>query len=162
MLSQRFSDPPAPTSEQSSANNDEQKETDTPANMAERSATLKKLNTILQDPNKFVVDRNDPNCPLYSLTSFEELNLKPNLLKGKSNEFDLEDSHNENLYARRLPLISCKHTHPSYFVIFYRCEKYCFQCPSKIQSIALPKLLDNPPSKYNHAVVSNCRSNLPH
>lgn len=49
----------------------------------------------------------DPNSPLYSVKSFEELGLSPELLKG--------------LYAMK------------------------FQKPSKIQEIALPLLLNNPP-----------------
>jgi hypothetical protein len=42
----------------------------------------KKVNTKLRDPNTLVVDRTDPTSPLYSLKSFQELNLKPDLLKG--------------------------------------------------------------------------------
>ena len=44
--------------------------------MGERSATLRDLNRV-------VVDRNDPNSRLHPLKTFQELNLKPELLKGK-------------------------------------------------------------------------------
>jgi ATP-dependent RNA helicase DDX19/DBP5 len=83
-FTKKLSDPPTPTSEQSSANNQEQEETDTPASITDRSLVAKKVNTTLRDPSALVVDRGDPNSPLYSLTSFEELQIKPDLLKGQS------------------------------------------------------------------------------
>ncbi len=82
-FSKKLSDPPTPTSEQSSALNQEQEETDAPTSIAERSLMAKKHHTTLRD-NAFVIDRSDPNSPLYSLTSFQELKLKPELLNGKS------------------------------------------------------------------------------
>jgi hypothetical protein len=78
----KLSDPPTPISEQSSSFNQEQEESDTPASLAHDSLLLKKINTTLHDPNALVVDRSDPNSPLYSLATFEQLNLKPDLLKG--------------------------------------------------------------------------------
>jgi ATP-dependent RNA helicase DDX19/DBP5 len=83
-FTKKLSDPPTSTSEQSSANNQEQEETDAPTSIAERSLMAKKLHTTLRDSNALVVDRSDPNSPLYSLTSFQELKLKPELLNGKS------------------------------------------------------------------------------
>jgi hypothetical protein len=84
IVSHRLSDPPTPTSEQSSGPNQDQEEVDTPASLAEISLLSKKLNTTLRDLNTFIVDRSDVNSPLHPLASFEQLNLKPELLKGKS------------------------------------------------------------------------------
>ena len=36
----------------------------------------------MENKNDLEIQRKDPNCPLYSVKSFEELNLQPNLLKG--------------------------------------------------------------------------------
>jgi hypothetical protein len=69
-------------SEQSSLVNEEQEESDTLASLGTDSLLSKKINTILRDSEGFFLDRSDPNSPLYSITKFEELNLKPNLLKG--------------------------------------------------------------------------------
>ena len=85
-ISQRLSDPPTPTSEQSSGanqNEEEEEGTNVPRSMEERSMLSKKLNTALRDLNAGVVDRNDPNSPLHPLKTFQELNLKSELLKGK-------------------------------------------------------------------------------
>ncbi len=82
-FSKKLSDPPTPISEQSSIVNQEQEESDVPASFEENSLVSKKVNTTLRDSNAYVVDRSDPNSPLYSLTTFQELNLKPDLLKGK-------------------------------------------------------------------------------
>ena len=81
-FAKKLSDPPTPTSEQSSGNHEEPEEADTAASQANRSLAAKMTNTKLRDPTALVVDRNDPNSPLYSLTSFEELKLRPELLKG--------------------------------------------------------------------------------
>ncbi len=81
-VTKKLSDPPTPTSEQSSAHHEEQEEVDTPAAFANRALAAKMANTKLRDPSILVVDRSDPNSPLYSLSSFEDLNLKPDLLKG--------------------------------------------------------------------------------
>jgi len=85
--SQKLSDPPTPISQQSSFPSDDQEENDTPASLAENSLLKKKLNTKLFDSADLVVDRSDPSSPLYSLKSFQELNLKPDLLKGNSTKF---------------------------------------------------------------------------
>ena len=53
-----------------------------PLSLAATSLLEKKINTILCDPKDLVVDRSDPSSPLYSLKSFQDLNLKPDLLKG--------------------------------------------------------------------------------
>jgi hypothetical protein len=79
----KLSDPPTPISEQSSPPNQEQEEADAPSSLAEDSLLLKKINTTLQDSDTFVVDRSDQNSPLHSTKTFQELNLKPDLLKGK-------------------------------------------------------------------------------
>ena len=36
----------------------------------------------MENKNDLEIQRNNPKCPLYSVKSFEELNLQPNLLKG--------------------------------------------------------------------------------
>lgn len=83
-ISNRVSDPPTPTAEQSmGVNQQEEEETNVPKSMEERSLLSKKLNTTLRDLNAVVVDRNDPNSPLHPLKTFQELNLKPELLKGE-------------------------------------------------------------------------------
>ncbi|CAF5154226.1 unnamed protein product, partial [Rotaria sp. Silwood1] len=85
----------------------EQEATDLPASLADISLLEKKIHTKLVDSSALVIDRSDPTSPLYSLKSFQDLNLKPELLKG--------------VYSMG------------------------FQAPSKIQEIALPHLLNNPP-----------------
>jgi hypothetical protein len=81
-LSKKSSDPPTPTPQQPSPPGQEQEESDAPASLADQSLMAKKMNTKLRDPSNLVVDRSDPMSPLYSLKSFEELNLKRDLLKG--------------------------------------------------------------------------------
>jgi len=50
---------------------------------AERSLLQKVIRKSLVDnKNDLEIQRKDPNCPLYSVKSFEELNLQPSLLKG--------------------------------------------------------------------------------
>ena len=80
--SKKSSDPPTPISQPISPPNQEQEEPDARASLADDSLMAKKVNTKLRDPNNLVVDRRDPTSPLYSLKSFQELNLKPELLKG--------------------------------------------------------------------------------
>ena len=79
---QRKSDPPTPTSEQTSHIQPGEEESDAPVSSADASLLAKKTNTRLRDSQALVVDRSDPTSPLYSLKSFEDLNLKPDLLKG--------------------------------------------------------------------------------
>ncbi|CAF1300931.1 unnamed protein product [Rotaria sp. Silwood1] len=105
--SRKPSDPATPISQQSSFPNQEQEATDLPASLADISLLEKKIHTKLVDSSALVIDRSDPTSPLYSLKSFQDLNLKPELLKG--------------VYSMG------------------------FQAPSKIQEIALPHLLNNPP-----------------
>jgi len=51
--------------------------------VAERSLLQKVIRKSLVDnKNDLEIQRKDPNCPLYSVKSFEALNLQPNLLKG--------------------------------------------------------------------------------
>jgi len=51
--------------------------------LAERSLFEKVIRkSLVENRNDLEVQRRDPNCPLYSIKSFEELNLKPALLKG--------------------------------------------------------------------------------
>lgn len=71
-----------PLAQHASATNQEQEETDVPLSLAEMKLLEKKVNTKLRDSGTLVVDRNDPTSPLHSLKSFEELKLKPELLKG--------------------------------------------------------------------------------
>lgn len=90
---------------QSSAVDDADKETST----AEASLLTKLIRTKLVDnKNDVEIQRADPTSPLYSVKSFEELRLRPNLLKG--------------VYGMG------------------------FNRPSKIQEMALPLLLADPPT----------------
>ena len=50
---------------------------------AERSLLQKVIRkNLVENKNDLEIQRRDPNCPLHSVKSFEELNLQPNLLKG--------------------------------------------------------------------------------
>lgn len=84
VFSKKLSDPLTPVSEQSSSFNQGQEEADVHPSPAADSELAKKIHTKLHDPNTVVVDRSDPNSPLFSLTTFQQLNLHPDLLKGKS------------------------------------------------------------------------------
>lgn len=68
--------------QQPKSSNQNQDEGDISAALAESSLLAKKVNTKLQDSNDLVIDRSDPSSPLYSTKTFEELNLKPELLTG--------------------------------------------------------------------------------
>ncbi|CAF1638800.1 unnamed protein product [Adineta ricciae] len=62
---------------------DQDQDDDNPAvSIAESSFLSKMVNTKLRDTTDVVIDRSDPTSPLYSTKSFEELKLKPELLKG--------------------------------------------------------------------------------
>ena len=51
--------------------------------VAEKSLLQKVIRkSLVENKNDLEIQRKDPNCPLYSVKSFEELNLQPNLLKG--------------------------------------------------------------------------------
>ena len=51
--------------------------------VAERSLLQKVIRkSLVENKNDLEIQRKDPNCPLYSVKSFEALNLQPNLLKG--------------------------------------------------------------------------------
>jgi len=51
--------------------------------LAERSLLQKVIRrSLVENKNDLEIQRKDPNCPLYSVKSFEALNLQPNLLKG--------------------------------------------------------------------------------
>lgn len=58
-------------------------ETEVPLTAAQRSQIDKKVNTKLRDVKGVVVDRDDPTSPLFSVKTFEELQLDANLLKGQ-------------------------------------------------------------------------------
>ena len=50
--------------------------------VAERSLLQKVIRkSLVENRNDLEIQRKDPNCPLYSVKSFEALNLQPNLLK---------------------------------------------------------------------------------
>merc|ERR1712241_249405 len=50
---------------------------------AEKSLLQKVIRKgLVENKNDLEIQRKDPNCPLYSVKSFEALNLQPNLLKG--------------------------------------------------------------------------------
>uniref|UniRef100_A0A646QG28 RNA helicase n=1 Tax=Hemiscolopendra marginata TaxID=943146 RepID=A0A646QG28_9MYRI len=62
-------------------NEEENEEQEVPA--AESSLIRKILrSTLVQSTHDIEIQRKDPNSPLYSVKSFEELHLRPNLLKG--------------------------------------------------------------------------------
>ena len=51
--------------------------------LAEKSLLQKVIRkSLVENKNDLEIQRKNPNCPLYSVKSFEELNLQPNLLKG--------------------------------------------------------------------------------
>ncbi|XP_014670707.1 PREDICTED: ATP-dependent RNA helicase DDX19B-like isoform X2 [Priapulus caudatus] len=65
--------------EQNTSNQDDDK----PMTAEERSYLQKLLRSkLVQTKNDIEIQRKDPNSPLYSIKSFEELNLRPELLKG--------------------------------------------------------------------------------
>ena len=54
--------------------------------VAERSLLQKVIRkSLVENKNDLEIQRKDPNCPLYSVKSFEALNLQPNLLKVRTN-----------------------------------------------------------------------------
>ncbi len=56
--------------------------------VAERSLLQKVIRKgLIENKNDLEIQRKDPNSPLYSVKSFEALNLKPALLKGNVNEW---------------------------------------------------------------------------
>ncbi|XP_076357984.1 DEAD-box helicase Dbp80-like [Tachypleus tridentatus] len=59
-------------------------DTEEPEISAAELSLMKKIlrSKLIKSTNDVEVQRNDPNSPLYSVKSFEELNLNPNLLKG--------------------------------------------------------------------------------
>uniref|UniRef100_A0A0K2T7Y8 RNA helicase n=1 Tax=Lepeophtheirus salmonis TaxID=72036 RepID=A0A0K2T7Y8_LEPSM len=92
-------DPSAPATEE---------EEEKPLNAAEKSLLQKVIRRgLVETTNDIEVQRKDPKSPLFSVKSFESLNLKPALLKG--------------VYGMG------------------------FNNPSKIQEMALPALLADPP-----------------
>ena len=53
------------------------------SSVAEKSLLQKVIRkSLVENRNDLEIQRKDPNCPLYSVKSFEALNLQPNLLKG--------------------------------------------------------------------------------
>ena len=57
--------------------------TDKPATLAESSVLNHVLRSkLVNSKHNVEIQRSDPNSPLYSVKSFEELRLHPNLLKG--------------------------------------------------------------------------------
>ncbi len=55
---------------------------ETPLNPADRSLLQKVIRKgLVENKNELEIQRKDPNSPLYSVRSFDELNLKPPLLK---------------------------------------------------------------------------------
>ncbi|UJR26581.1 hypothetical protein I4U23_007901 [Adineta vaga] len=71
-----------PASHQPKFSNQDQNEGDGFVELVESSLLAKKVNTKLQDSSDLTIDRSDPTSPLYSTKTFEELNLKPDLLRG--------------------------------------------------------------------------------
>jgi ATP-dependent RNA helicase DDX19/DBP5 len=73
---------PLPTSPASSSETKEGNPGDTLA-AAERSLLQKVIRKgLVENKNDLEIQRKDPKSPLYSVKSFEALNLKPQLLKG--------------------------------------------------------------------------------
>ena len=61
--------------------------------VAERSLLQKVIRkSLVENRNDLEIQRKDPNCPLYSVKSFEALNLQPNLLKVKFGPLNLQIS----------------------------------------------------------------------
>jgi hypothetical protein len=81
-LSKRVSGPLTPISEEPGSLNQEQEESDDPVSLADNSLLAKRVNTRLKDSHAVAVDRSDPNSPLHVVKSFQDFNLKPDLLKG--------------------------------------------------------------------------------
>ncbi|XP_038061042.1 ATP-dependent RNA helicase DDX19A-like isoform X2 [Patiria miniata] len=74
----------APTQNTGDTNNKEESEEDVAKAVADASLLNKALHNKLLDisETQLEVQQKDPNSPLYSVKSFEELHLKPDLLKG--------------------------------------------------------------------------------
>lgn len=64
--------------------NEETGDADEPKISAAEASLMKKIlrSKLIESTHDVEVQRNDPNSPLYSVKSFEELNLNPDLLKG--------------------------------------------------------------------------------
>ena len=77
---------------------------------------------LVTTQSELEVQQRDPNSPLYSVRSFEELNLRPELLKGILASFAV---------AKRFKLLGI--------------YQMGFNRPSKIQETALPMLVSQQP-----------------
>ncbi|CAF5092937.1 unnamed protein product, partial [Rotaria sp. Silwood1] len=106
--SRKLSDPSTPISQHSGFPNQEQEATDLPASLADISLLEKKIRTKLVDSSALVIDRSDPTSPLYSLKSFQDFNLKPELLKGNF-----------------LKIVQLKINNSRYFILQKRRKYYC-------------------------------------
>ena len=73
-----------PISQTSSGSDKADQEEDVPLTAVQQPHLQKKINTKLRDTGGYVIDRDDPNSPLFSSKSFEELKIQPELLKGQS------------------------------------------------------------------------------
>ncbi|CAF0820639.1 unnamed protein product [Didymodactylos carnosus] len=80
----KFSPPPPVFFPSEAGNSNYDEKDDTQASPAEDALVRKYVNTTLRDQSgvRVEVERLDPNSPLYSIKSFQDLNLKPELLKG--------------------------------------------------------------------------------
>ena len=128
MVPKKSSTPTTPISQQPSSFNAASAGSETLISAADQSLLGKMVNKKLQDDPNSTVDRSDPNTPLYSLKSFEELNLHPDILKG-------EHSHHVPSF-----LTSILFGHSGVYQMGFR-------TPSRIQEITLPHMMKNPPSK---------------
>ena len=68
-----------------------------PLSKSDQSLLCKVLREkLVPTQNELEVQQRDPNSPLYSVKSFEELNLRPDLLKGMTSSFILMTSSLRN------------------------------------------------------------------
>ena len=78
-------------------------ESDTPTTKAEASFLTKVLRTkLIPNQHNVEVMRNDPESPLYSAKSFEQLSLRPNLLQGV---YGMNFNHPSKIQEKALPIL---------------------------------------------------------
>jgi NAD dependent epimerase/dehydratase family enzyme len=77
------------TPQQAGQLNANQDDIDVVHTLADESLFAKKTRMKLHDSNNLVVDRTDQTSPLFSAKSFNDLNLKPEILKGNREILEL-------------------------------------------------------------------------
>ena len=112
-----------------------------PLSKSDQSLLCKVLREkLVPTQNELEVQQRDPNSPLYSVKSFEELNLRPDLLKGMT--------HHDVIITSSLRY--------HYVIITLLLGIYAmgFNRPSKIQETALPMLL----SRHTQNLIAQSQS----